>query len=222
MTTITRSARTAASIKNCVRQFTDDMEALAESFADGWENWGEAQGDSWEDWGEATGDAWEAWGEAQGDAWENWGDNYADAWEAWAENYADEWETWAGKASGRVEEAHRAVPRKVGSMGKSIPTSGTRGSAETRTASVSWENSCGRGHRCSTSGGLEPITAPPYHRRLAIKSAGPPPRRSMKKTYIEKAAAKRLFAYVRGEKVILHGSLFCLLAIARVWRPQAA
>lgn len=102
----------SGSIKNCVRQFADDMEALAESFADGWENWGEAQGDSWEDWGEATGDAWEAWGEAQGDAWENWGENYADAWEAWAENYADEWETWAEQHPDEWKKLIEQYPEK--------------------------------------------------------------------------------------------------------------
>ena len=104
------------------------------------------------------------------------------------------------RTSGRSSSSSTPKSGKHGQS--SIPTSGTRGSAETRTASVSWENSCGRGHRCSTSGGIEPITAPPYHRRLAIKSAGPPPRRSMKKTYIEKekAAAKRLFRVCEGEK----------------------
>ena len=102
----------SGSIKNCVRQFADDMEALAESFADGWENWGEAQGDSWEDWGEATGDAWEAWGEAQGDAWENWGENYADAWEAWAENYADEWEAWAEQHPDEWKKLIEQYPEK--------------------------------------------------------------------------------------------------------------
>lgn len=81
----------SGSIKNCVRQMTEDAKQLADDM----EKWGKAQGESWETWGKKTGDEWEAWGEAQGEAWESWGENYADEWEAWAKNYADEWQTWA-------------------------------------------------------------------------------------------------------------------------------
>ena len=89
----------SGSIKNCVRQFADDMEALAESFADGWENWGEAQGDSWEDWGEATGDAWEAWGENYADEWETWAEQHPDEWKKLIEQYPEKWEAWAKQHS---------------------------------------------------------------------------------------------------------------------------
>ena len=82
------------SIRNCMRQFANDMEELAESVADGLESWGEAQGDSWEAWGEATGDKLETWAEQHPDEWRKLIEQYPEKWEAWAKQHSDEWNSW--------------------------------------------------------------------------------------------------------------------------------
>ncbi len=117
---------TGGSIKNCARQFADDIEQLAENYADGWASWGESTGDAWEAWGEAQGEAWESWGESYGDAWEEWAENYSDQWEQWAEQHPDEWkklieqypEKWEAWAKDHADEWNAWLEGNAESLGE--------------------------------------------------------------------------------------------------------